>query len=86
MNSHQLSYDDLVLAEEWLNDPSKINEQAVHTFRAVLIHLKTLMGKEQSRSDLVKYLRLQMGIDPKSEKLKDPPNSNQLPGSAIFRR
>lgn len=86
MKSHQLSYDDLVLAEEWLDDPSKLNEEAIHTFRAVLIHLKTLMGKDQSRSDLVKYLRIQMGIDPKSEKLKDPPNSNQRPESAIIRR
>lgn len=86
MKSHQLSYDDLVLAEQWLADPSKNDKHAVHTVRAMISHLKVLMGKDQSRNDLVKYLRLQMGIDPKSEKLKDPPNSNQRPESAIFRR
>lgn len=87
MKSHQLSYDDLVFAEAWLNDPSKINDEAIfHTFRSLISHIKTLMGKDQSRSDLIKYLRLQMGIDPKSEKLKDSPSSKQFPGSAIFRR
>ena len=86
MGSHQLTRDDIALAEKWLNDPSAPNDDIVRIFGLAMQHLKELMNKDLSRADLVKYLRLQMGIEPKSEKLKDQSPSKQFPGSAIFRR
>ena len=86
MTSHQLSYDDILVAEGWLGNPSEMNIEAVRISRLALQHLKQLMKQDLSRADLVKYLRLQMGIEPKTEKLRDNPLSKQLPGSAIFRR
>ena len=86
MTSRQLSYDDLLLAEDCLTHLPEKDSDGVQISILALQHLKQLMKQDLSRNELVKYLRLQMGIDPKSEKLKDNPLSNQLPGSAIFRR
>jgi hypothetical protein len=82
----RLTFDDLAVAEAWLANRGKGDEPAVEILSNALSHLRNLMGQDLSRSDLVKYLRQQMGIEPKSEKLKESPPANQFPGSAIFRR
>lgn len=86
MDTQRLSYDELATAEQWLAHPEAKNPEAIEILSRALIHLRHLLKDNISRADLVKYLRIQMGIDPKSEKLGDQPLANQFPGSAIFRR
>jgi uncharacterized glyoxalase superfamily metalloenzyme YdcJ len=82
----RLTFDELAVAEAWLANKSGDEKSAMEILNKALSHLRHLMKQDLSRSDLVKYLRQQMGIEPKSEKLKESPPSNQFPGSAIFRR
>ena len=86
MIMQRFSYDDLVVAENWLKAHKQADSEPVEILSRALAHLRHLSKDNLSRADLAKYLRIQMGIDPKSEKLRDTLPTNQSPGSAIFRR
>ena len=86
MDTQRLSYDELVVAENWLKAHGEGDSEPVEILSRALTHVRHLLKDNISRADLVKYLRIQMGIDPKSEKLGDQSPANQFPGSAIFRR
>lgn len=86
MNSHRLTHDDLTVVEHWLNHAENISPPIAEILSRALTHLSHLLNQDMSRADLVKYLRMQMGIEPKSEKLGSTSSSNQSTGSAIFRR
>ncbi len=86
MSTSQLTVDDIRIAEAWLDNPDPDNTEARIIIDRALKIVHGLLGKELSRKDLVTYLRMQMGIIPKSETLPKAPPSNQFPGSAIFRR
>jgi hypothetical protein len=86
MSSSQLTLDDVVIAQSWLRNPDLANSEALAILDRSLQHLRVLLGKDLTRKDLVTYLRMQMGILSKSEKLPKESPSNQFPGAAIFRR
>lgn len=86
MSVERLTFDELIVAEAWLTDKSGDEDRAMEIINKAISHLRHLMKQDLSKAELVRYLRQQMGIEPKSEKLKDPLPANQSPGSAIFRR
>ena len=86
MNFQRLTHDELAVAERWLDGPHVDCPEATEILSRALLHLRRLLNQDMSRADLVKYLRIQMGIEPKSEQLGGTPPSNHSPGSAIFRR
>ena len=87
MSTSQLTVDDIHIAEAWLSNlPDSADAEARAIVDRSLKIVRGLLGRELSRKDLVTYLRMQMGIIPKSETLPKAPPANQFPGSAIFRR
>ena len=86
MNSQRLTRDELVVVEQWLSSADNISPSIAEILTRALTHLNHLLNQDMSRADLVKYLRIQMGIEPKSEQLGGVPPSKHSPGSAIFRR
>lgn len=87
MSSSQLTVEDIYIAESWLKNLPDANDAEPRAVVNRLLKIGLdLTSKDLSRKDLVTYLRMQMGIIPKSEKLPKDPPSNQRPGAAIFRR
>lgn len=86
MNSPPLTVEDIYIAKAWLKDPDPTNIEARATVDRALEVLRILLGKDLTRKNLVTYLRMHMGIIPKSEQLPKDPPANQRPGAAIFRR
>lgn len=68
----RLTFDELIVAEAWLTDKSGDEDRAMEIINKAISHLRHLMKQDLSKAELVRYLRQQMGIEPKSEKLKDP--------------
>ena len=86
MNSQRLTHDELAVVEQWLSHADNISPSITEILTRAITHLSHLLNQDMSRADLVKYLRIQMGIEPKSEQLRGVPPSNHSAGSAIFRR
>jgi len=86
MSSNQLSLEEVHVAEAWLRSTDAVDDDVADTLNRSLKVVRTLLAKELSQKDLLTYLRLQMGILPKSEKLSKEQLAKQFPGSAIFRR
>lgn len=62
--SSKISLDELVSFEQWAK--SNLNPQIEVALRAINC-LRDLMSQELSNKQLLRYLRQQMGISPKSE-------------------
>ena len=62
----RLTFDELIVAEAWLTDKSGDEDRAMEIINKAISHLRHLMKQDLSKAELVRYLRQQMGIEPKS--------------------